>query len=107
MSEKRRPSHCLDSLKQEFSDEDNLNFTRTALLSAFALGFSRSEIVEVVQTMRNEHFYKSMTSHADHKIWQDVYHVPSEEGVLYIKFTSDTVTDFNFLMLSFKEKDNG
>ncbi|HIB69156.1 MAG TPA: type II toxin-antitoxin system MqsR family toxin [Phycisphaerales bacterium] len=107
MSEKRKPTHCLDSFKEEFSDENNLNFTRTALLSAFELGFSRFEIVEVIQTMEKEHFYKSMTSHANHKIWQDVYHVPSEQGVLYIKFTSDTVTDFSFLMLSFKEKENG
>ena len=74
MSEKRKPTHCLDSFKEEFSDENNLNFTRTAILSAFALGFGRSEIVEVIQTMQKEHFYKSMTSHANHKIWQDVYH---------------------------------
>ena len=43
-----------------------------------------------------------MTSYADHTTWQDVYHVPSKEGLLYIKFTADVVTDF--LLLSFKEK---
>jgi motility quorum-sensing regulator/GCU-specific mRNA interferase toxin len=43
-----------------------------------------------------------MTSYADHRIWQDVYHVPSEQGTLYVKFTADVVTDF--LLLSFKEK---
>jgi motility quorum-sensing regulator / GCU-specific mRNA interferase toxin len=45
-----------------------------------------------------------MTSYADHKVWQDVYHVPSEQGVLYIKFTADAVADF--LLLSFKDKGN-
>jgi motility quorum-sensing regulator / GCU-specific mRNA interferase toxin len=42
-----------------------------------------------------------MTSHGDHRIWQDVYHVPSEAGTL---FAADVVTEF--LLLSFKEKDD-
>jgi hypothetical protein len=50
------------------------------------------------------HFYKSMTSHGDHRIWQDLYHVPSEAGTLYVKFAADVVTEF--LLLSFKEKDD-
>lgn len=62
-------------------------------------------MVDLIQTMRREHFYKSMTSHTDYRVWQDVYHVPSTAGVLYVKFTADTVSDF--LLLSFKEKDNG
>jgi motility quorum-sensing regulator / GCU-specific mRNA interferase toxin len=45
-----------------------------------------------------------MTSYADHRIWQDVYHVPSSAGTLYVKFTADAVTEF--LLLSFKEKDD-
>jgi motility quorum-sensing regulator/GCU-specific mRNA interferase toxin len=46
-----------------------------------------------------------MTSYGDHRIWQDVYHVPTEAGMLYVKFTSDAVTEF--VLLSFKEKDDG
>jgi motility quorum-sensing regulator/GCU-specific mRNA interferase toxin len=72
--------------------------------SAAALGFGRAEIVATIQTMQLAHFYKSMTSHGDHRIWQDVYHVPSEAGTLYVKFTADVVTEF--LLLSFKEKDD-
>jgi motility quorum-sensing regulator/GCU-specific mRNA interferase toxin len=52
--------------------------------------------------MERGHFYKSMTAHADARLWQDVYHVPSPVGVLYIKFTADAVTEF--VLLSFKEK---
>ena len=52
--------------------------------------------------MRRSQFYKSMTAYADHRVWQDVYHVPSEAGALYVKFTADVVTEF--LLLSFKEK---
>jgi motility quorum-sensing regulator/GCU-specific mRNA interferase toxin len=45
-----------------------------------------------------------MTAYTDHRLWQDVYHVPSEAGMLYVKFTADAVTEF--LLLSFKEKDD-
>ena len=37
-------------------------------------------------TARN--FYKSMTTHADHRVWQDVYHAQTPAGVeAYIKIT--------------------
>lgn len=100
--EKRKPTYDLDAFRAAFADRDRLNVTGTALRSAAALGFGRSEIVATIQTMRRAHFYKSMTSFADHRIWQDVYHVPSSAGVLYVKFTADVVTEF--LLLSFKEK---
>ena len=59
-------------------------------------------IIEVIQSMKREHFYKSMTAVAEHAYWQDVYHVPWTSMVLYVGFTSDRVTEF--LLLSFKEK---
>lgn len=45
-----------------------------------------------------------MTAYADFRLWQDVYYVPSPAGMLYVKFTADAITEF--LLLSFKEKDN-
>ena len=54
--------------------------------------------------MRRTQFKKSMTTYKDHRIWQDVYHVPSPVGTLYVKFMADNVTEF--LLLSFKEKDD-
>jgi motility quorum-sensing regulator/GCU-specific mRNA interferase toxin len=79
--------------------------TVTAARTAAALGFDRAAIVTTIATMERKQFYKSMTSYADHRVWQDVYHVPSEAGTLYVKFTADVVTEF--LLLSFNEKDNG
>ena len=77
--------------------------TGTAVKTAAELGFGRREIVDTIQTMERSHFVKLMTSNYDHKVWQDVYNVPHEDGLtLYVKFTSDTVTDFK--LLSFKEK---
>ncbi len=54
--------------------------------------------------MQRSQFHKSMTAYADHRVWQDVYHVPSPAGVLYVKFTADAVSEF--LLLSFKERDD-
>ena len=102
--EKRKPTYDLAAFKAAFDDADKLNVTGTALRSAAALGFGREEIVATIRAMRRQHFYKSMTSHADHRIWQDVYHVPSEIGAIYLEFTADMVSEF--LFLSFKEKDN-
>jgi len=55
--------------------------------------------------MERRDFRKSMTSHADHRVWQDVYRVPSEAGPPYVKITADAVN--GFLLLSFKENENG
>jgi len=102
VSEKRRPTYDLDAIK---AAAGKMRVTITATGTAASLGFGRAEIEETIQTMRPPQFYKSMTSHGDHRIWQDVYHVPSPAGLLYIKFTADALTEF--VLLSFKEKDNG
>jgi motility quorum-sensing regulator/GCU-specific mRNA interferase toxin len=81
-----------------------MRVTVVATRTAAAIGFGRAEIEATIQTMQRGHFYKSMTAFVDHRIWQDVYHVPSPAGTLYVKFTADSVTEF--LLLSFKEKDN-
>lgn len=47
-------------------------------------------------------FYKSMTTLVDHRVWQDVYHVPTRGLILYVKFQADVVTEFT--VMSFKEK---
>lgn len=44
-------------------------------------------------------FHKSMTTHADHRIWQDVYRPTTHVGEIYLKLT---VID-DVLIVSFKE----
>jgi motility quorum-sensing regulator/GCU-specific mRNA interferase toxin len=75
--------------------------TRTAQNAAFSLGLTRQDVVALIQTMTREQFSKSMTSVADHRIWQDVYRVPLGGLVLYVKFTTDAE---GYLVISFKEK---
>ena len=98
--DKKRPNYSLSSF-QAAAGEEALVFTTSALQTAAKLGLSRSCINEIIQTMEDKHFYKSMTSHQSAQLWQDVYKVPSEVGLLYIKFTSEVVTEFK--VLSFKE----
>lgn len=105
MTEKRKPTYDLDAIKETFSDPDGLEATGKALEGALNLGMGRSEMVEVIQTIERAHFFKSMTSYANHRIWQDVYYVPSKHGKLYIKFTSGHISEF--LLLSFKGNSNG
>lgn len=38
-------------------------------------------------------FYKSMTTHGDHPVWQNVFHVPMENGpTLRVKFQANVVS---------------
>jgi len=102
--DKRKPTYDLEAFKAVCGDVETMHVTGVALRGAAALGFDREGVAATVRSMQRRHFYKSMTSYADHRVWQDVYHVPSDAGLLYIKFTTDAVTDF--LLLSFKEKDD-
>lgn len=67
-----------------------------------ALGYSVSDVVTLVNRLERKHFFKSMTGFHDHRQWHDVYHLPDEGSVLYVKFTDMVVTEF--ILLSFKEK---
>ncbi len=99
--EKKRPHYALDSIRATFTTVASLRMTKTALCCAETLGIDLQDVVWIIQGMNREHFYKSMTSKADSKIWQDVYHVPYDEIVLYVKFTIDID---GYLVISFKEK---
>lgn len=43
-----------------------------------------------------------MTSLGDVTVWQDVYHIPFNDLVIYMKFRADAIVEFQ--LLSFKEK---
>ncbi|MFC5422983.1 type II toxin-antitoxin system MqsR family toxin [Bosea eneae] len=100
--EKRRPTYDLEAIKAAFGSVDQLAMTSSALRDATALGFDRAGVVETIGGIERRMFYKSMTTFADHRIWQDVYHVPARGLTLYVKFQADIVTEFT--VMSFKEK---
>jgi motility quorum-sensing regulator/GCU-specific mRNA interferase toxin len=59
------------------------------------------EMLAVIASLTRREFYKSMTSYADHRIWQDVYHAPTPIGKeAYIKLTMRDAAP----VIRFKEK---
>ncbi len=101
--EKRKPTHDLEAFKRVCGDAGRLEMTDVAARCAKQLGFKIADVARLIQTMDRTMFYKSMTSNADHRRWQDVYHVPVDRDLtIYLKFTDDTVTEF--FVLSFKER---
>ena len=63
------------------------------------MGFDFDGMLAVVLALTTADFYKSMTTQADHRVWQDVYHPNTPAGEVYLKLTViDAV-----LIVSFKE----
>jgi motility quorum-sensing regulator/GCU-specific mRNA interferase toxin len=56
-------------------------------------------MLAVVLDLKPSDFYKSMTTYADHTVWQDVYRPKTRAGDVYLKLT---VAD-DVLIVSFKE----
>ncbi len=73
--------------------------THAARSGANDLGLDLAGILIVVKALTPADFYKSMTTHADHRIWQDVYRPKTAVGDVYLKLT---VID-DVLIVSFKE----
>lgn len=96
--EKRTP-HCKLSTVKALVKASKVRATNAARVGADALGFDYSDMLAVVMALTPSDFYKSMTTHADHTIWQDVYHPNTSVGDVYLKLT---VID-DVLIVSFKE----
>ena len=78
----------------------HLNRIFTAKLGADDLGLNNRQGVAVIQSLTVADFEKSMTSMADHRVWQDVYKPAHDGPTLYVKFTRDAAQ--SFLLISFK-----
>jgi len=76
-------------------------FTRTAYENARLMGLDRDSAVAVVLGLQSSMLFKSMTTHTDHRVWQDVYHAPCRNGkTAYIKVTVQA----GATVIQFKEK---
>ena len=96
--EKRTPHYKL-SVVHSLIKQGKVRATVSALAGGAALGFEFKDIVAIVKVLTPRDFYKSMTTHADHLIWQDVYRPTAADGEVYLKLT---VTD-DVVIVSFKE----
>ncbi|MEK7245571.1 MAG: type II toxin-antitoxin system MqsR family toxin [Pseudomonadota bacterium] len=102
MVEKRKPTYDLAAIQKQFGEPDGYRITVSAQDFAFSLGLDRGGVVALVQSIERRHFYKSMTTYRDHRIWQDVYHAGHGKLTLYVKFTLGL--DGYYLLISLKEK---
>lgn len=93
--------HCKLSVIKALVEAGEVRATASAFGGARALGIhDLSGMCAVVLELTPSHFYKSMTTHADHRIWQDVYRAKVANGCdVYLKLT---VLD-GVLIVSFKE----
>ena len=91
--------HCKLSVIKSMIEAGKVRTTFSALSGAEMLGFDLDGIIAVVMALKSSDFYKSMTSHADHRVWQDVYRPSTSAGDVYLKLT---VID-DVLIVSFKE----
>jgi motility quorum-sensing regulator/GCU-specific mRNA interferase toxin len=91
--------HCKLTVVKALVTAGQVRTTRTAREGAVALGFDLDGMLAVIQALTTADFHKSMTTHADHRVWQDVYRPLTAAGGVYLKLT---VID-DVLIVSFKE----
>lgn len=96
--EKKKPHYNLSLIKESI-EAGRVRATVSALAGGAALGFDFVGMLGVVEALAPSDFYKSMTTYADHQIWQDVYRPTTTAGEIYLKLT--VIEDV--LIISFKE----
>jgi motility quorum-sensing regulator/GCU-specific mRNA interferase toxin len=97
--EKNTP-HCPLSVVKGLIDSGHVRATATAFNGARELGIHDLDgMCAVVLGLTSADFYKSMTTYADHRVWQDVYRPKTINGDVYLKLT--VIEDV--LIVSFKE----
>ena len=86
--EKRTPHYDLATCQSLIAQCGVASFTKTALDGGRNMGLTTAEMLTVLATLEASHFYKSMTTYSDHRVWQDVYHAPTPgKKIAYIKIT--------------------
>ena len=72
--EKRTPHYDLARVQVEVARLGAAGFTKTAVDGGRMMGLTTAEMLAVIAALTRREFYKSMTTYADHRVWQDVYH---------------------------------
>ena len=68
------------SVVKAMIDEGNVRTTKAAREGGATLGMDFESMIAVVKTLTTTDFYKSMTTHTDHQMWQDVYRPTTPMG---------------------------
>ena len=85
--EKNTPHYNLTVIKADVRRLGSKAFTTTAKNDGQVLGLNIEEMLTVIFELQGRMLYTSMTTYADHRVWQDVYHINSFGLEIYIKVT--------------------
>lgn len=97
---KRSAHYKLEDVKAVVAERRRDAFTRTALNGIDEMGLTVTQAIAVLMGLRRNMLHKSMTTYADHRVWQDVYRAPCPNGKMaYIKVTVRDGT----VVIQFKE----
>jgi motility quorum-sensing regulator/GCU-specific mRNA interferase toxin len=88
--ELKRPRHNLERMKQLIRQGDFIVLVKAWKTASEDFGLdTRGQVAEAILTLSSRHFYKSMATYADHRVWQDVYHADVSGIPAYIKLRID------------------
>lgn len=86
--EKRTPHYDLAGVQAQVARLGAAAFTKTAMDGGREMGLTTDEMLAVIASLTRREFYKSVTTVANSRVWQDVYHAPTPmKRVAYIKIT--------------------
>lgn len=99
--EKLKAHYDLATAKAAVKARGANTFTRLALRGIDSMGLSQEEGINVVLGLQRGMLFKSMTTHTNSQVWQDVYHALCPNGkTAYIKLTIQA----GATVIQFKEK---
>lgn len=101
--DKKKPTYLLHDI-QRLAKTGSCTLTITAQRTADALGFSQSEVADVLMILESRDFYKSVSEYHNHQVWQDVYKRTVGDTKLYIKVKVIKRGGQLLLVMSFKEQ---
>lgn len=85
--EKSTSHYDLAVIKTEVHRLGSKAFTMSAREGGRRMTLNLAQMLRIVHLLEHRMLHKSMTTYADHRIWQDVYHTTFQDREIYIKVT--------------------
>lgn len=83
---KTKPTYELSTIKKLLNDPQTRHITRQSYWTAVSMGYAgEDDIVDAVNKISSDDFYKTMESTDCPGLWQDVYRVEHRSNRLYVK----------------------
>jgi motility quorum-sensing regulator/GCU-specific mRNA interferase toxin len=99
---KLRATHDLKAIQAQMTTVSAMNLTFKALKDIHAAEMSEEEALQVIQNLTMRDFHKSMPSHYNCRVWQDVYYTFWGDLPLYVKFSLAE----KYIVVSFKANES-